>query len=294
MSETPSSAASASTPSSVSLSLSSLSESSSSLSSPTSKLSLSESPSEPVPRSPFFFAAAGRRLTRFAAPALPMSSSKSWSYASSSDPSSSNAGFSSFAAWRSPSPSPAAPNAVTSWLSQIFCLDRGAMSSMNSASFGSAAIIASSSRSAACFLAFFIFFSSRTPMKRSGSGGSGAFGSGAGALERACAEEPAECRDHGRGSAALLTALAYSTEILDVSTNVLLKYSSAFVASSSVLYPTNAIWRLFPSLVFMIFASVTSPRSAKCSRRRSRVRCLGMFFTHSREEGGAGSSSSPQ
>ena len=163
---------------------------------------------------------------------------------------------------------PAARSASTSaaWLSHMRCCERGAMSLMNSVSFGSAAMASSISFSKASFFARFIFLSSRTPMNRSASAAlasRAARSSGVSCVLR-CAEDPSECLLHGRGSCADLTALAYSTCTLLVSMKVLWKYSSALTASAVVLYPTKAIWRDLPSLEMV--------RRRRRRRRRRRQR----------------------
>ena len=64
-----------------------------------------------------------------------------------------------------------------------------------------------------------------------------------------------------------------STFILDALMQVLLKCSTAFCASSSVLKPTNPKWRNFPSLVYFNWTSVTMPFSLKSSLSFSLVIC---------------------
>ena len=198
------------------------------------------------------------------------SSSNSGGASSSSDATASAGPFppSSVASAAAPSSPPAARSASTSaaWLSHMRCCERGAMSLMNSVSFGSAAMASSISFSKASFFARFIFLSSRTPMNRSASAAlasRAARSSGVSCVLR-CAEDPSECLLHGRGSCADLTALAYSTCTLLVSMKVLWKYSSALTASAVVLYPTKAIWRDLPSLEMV--------RRGRRRRRRRRQR----------------------
>ena len=206
----------------------------------------------------------------------------SWYWSSSSLPSSSNSGGASsssdgssrvpgtsFTTSPSPSSPPAARSASTSaaWLSQSLCWCRGAVSLMNSDSFGSAAMRSSISFSYASFFARFIFLSSRTPMKRSVSAAlsSRAVRSSGVSFALRCADDPELCLLHGLGSCADLTALAYSTCTLLVSMKVLWKYSSALTASAVVLNPTKAIWRDLPSLRWL----------ERCVRRRRRRRQSG-------------------
>lgn len=56
------------------------------------------------------------------------------------------------------------------------------------------------------------------------------------------------------------------TWILEVITNVLLKYSLASLASSSVLYPIKANCLKTPALLYFICRSVIVPLAAKTSR----------------------------
>lgn len=73
------------------------------------------------------------------------------------------------------------------------------------------------------------------------------------------------------------TGLAISTQILDIRINVLLKYLTAAVASSAVLYPTYPI-----RLLGISFASVMAPCFAKCDLKSVSVNFGGSPRTNMR------------
>ena len=89
-----------------------------------------------------------------------------------------------------------------------------------------------------------------------------------------------------------LTASANVTDNFDVWKYELLKKETAALASSSVLYPTNPIWRFTPLksreqsyehyFFLRILTSVTWPFCEKKAFNLSSVICLGRFLTNRR------------